>query len=117
MKEKVNDRCVCGAKWKKIKTKMELYGGEITVNDIDGYYCPKCKEELFTTGQLGQAQDKLHKTFPGFEAYSIIKKITKVGNSLTVPLSKELVDFMNLKKGQEVKIIVRDRNRLIVEAA
>jgi YgiT-type zinc finger domain-containing protein len=110
------DTCVCGAKWKKIKTKLELYGGEIVINDVDAYYCPNCKEELLTSQQAAKAQDKLHKTFPGFDAYRITKKITKVGNSLTVPLSKELVDYMQIKKGQEVRITVKNKNTIIIES-
>ncbi|MFH1055156.1 MAG: YgiT-type zinc finger protein [Candidatus Altiarchaeota archaeon] len=113
----MDETCVCGAKWQKIKTKLELFGGDIIVNDVDAYYCPECKEELFTSDQAAAAQDKLHQTFPGFDAYRIRKKITKVGNSLTIPISKELADYMGMKKGGDVRITMKNRHRLIIDVA
>lgn len=108
-------RCVCGAKVEKIKTDMELFDGDIVLKDVDAYYCPKCKEEILTTDQLSSAREKLTGVLPNFEAFSLRKKITQLGNSLSIPISKELADFMHLRKGEEVRIVVKNRNRLIVD--
>jgi YgiT-type zinc finger domain-containing protein len=115
MMDKTSGECICGAQLRKVKTKLELFGGDIVVNDVDAFYCPQCGEELLTTNQLAAAQDKLHQAFPGFEAYSIRKKIGKVGNSLSVPLSKELTDLMGLKKGGEVRITFKNKHRLVMD--
>jgi YgiT-type zinc finger domain-containing protein len=117
MVDKSEDRCVCGAKWEKIKTKLELFGGDIVVNDVEAYYCPQCKEELFTSQQAKDAEDKLHTAIPGFEAYRIQKKVTQIGNSLGIPLSKELAQYMGIKKGAEVRITLKNKHRLIVDVA
>jgi YgiT-type zinc finger domain-containing protein len=109
--------CICGSKMRKAKTKLELFGGDIIINDVEAYYCPKCGEELLTTDQVTAAQNKLHQGFPGFDTYSIRKKVTKVGNSLTVPLSKELADYMGVKKGDDVRITLKNKHRLIVDVA
>lgn len=116
-KENGNSRCVCGATLEKIKTEMELFGGDVMVKNVDAFYCPRCKEEVMDSGQIQAAKEKVRQIVPNIEAFSIRKKIAKVGNSLSVPLSKEIVEFLRLRQGEEVKITVRDRKRLIMDVA
>jgi len=113
----MTEECLCGAKMRRTKTRLELFGGDIVINDVDAYYCPKCGEELLTSQQATAAQDRIYKSIPGFETYSIRKKVAKLGNSLSIPLSKELADYMNLRKGGEVRITLKNRHRLIVDVA
>jgi YgiT-type zinc finger domain-containing protein len=117
MDEDAGGECACGGKMRKVKTRLELFGGDIVINDVDAFYCPTCEEELLTTKQVSSAQEKLYRAIPGFETYSIRKRITQVGNSLAVPLSKELADHMGLKKGGEVRITFKNKHRLIVDIA
>ncbi len=51
-------KCVCGAEAKKIKTELELFDGSLMVRDVEAYYCPSCKEELFTSEQLKLIQQR-----------------------------------------------------------
>ena len=113
----MNEECVCGAKARKIKTRLELYDGDVIINGVDALYCPECNEELMTTEQVAEAKEKLKDAIPGFEAFSVRKKITKVGNSLTIPLATEIAEYMNLKKGEDVRITLKNKNRLIVDVA
>ena len=113
----MTEECVCGAKTQKIKTRLELYDGNVIINEVDALYCPECDEELMTTKQVKKAKEKLGELVPGFQAFNLRKKITKVGNSLTIPLAKELVEYMNLKKGEEVRITLKNKKRLIVDVA
>ncbi len=108
-------RCVCGAKAEKIKTELELFDGSVVLKDVDAYYCPRCKEEILTTDQLSSAREKLTEILPNFEAFSLRKRISQLGNSLSIPISKEVAEFMHLRKGEEVKIMVKNRHRLIVD--
>ncbi len=110
-------KCACGTKTRKIKTQLELYDGDIVLNEVDAYYCDKCNEEYLTTEQAGKTQDRFKEALPGFEAFSIRKKITKVGNSLSIPLAKELTEYMDLAKGKEVKITLKNKHRLIIDVA
>lgn len=112
-----NNKCVCGTTLKKIKTEMELFGGDVMVKNVDAFWCPNCKEELMDSGQISAAKEKVREIAPHFEAFSIRKRIAKVGNSLSVPLSKEIVEFLRLKRGEEVRITIKDRQRLIVDVA
>ena len=111
------DKCVCGAKVRKIKTDMELFDGDVILKNVDALYCPECKEELMTTEQLSQAKDKYETLLPGFQAFSTNRKIIKVGNSLAVPLPKEIADFMHFSKGKEMRVTVKNRNRLVMDVA
>jgi len=113
--DKKTERCVCGAKAEKIKTTLELFDGNIVVKNVDALYCPKCKEELLTTEQLTSAQKKYREILPDFEAFNLRKKVAQLGNSLTIPLSKEITDFMHLSKGEDVRITIKNRNRLIID--
>jgi len=110
------DKCVCGAKLEKIKTKMELFDGNITINNVEGFYCPECKEEVFTTAQAKETQERYKEIMPDFEAFSVKKRLARVGNALAIPLPKEVVTFMGLKKGADIKIMLKNRNRLIIDA-
>ncbi len=108
-------KCVCGAKAEKIKTELELFDGSIVLKDVDAYYCPKCKEEILTTDQLSLAREKFGEILPNFEAFCLKKKVTQIGNSLSIPISREVAEFVHLRKGEEVKIMVKNRHRLIVD--
>ena len=109
-------KCVCGAKLTEIKTDMDFFDGKIIVRDVTAFYCPKCKEELFDSKEgdriFGNVS-KLNISRP-FESR---KKITKVGNSFAIPVSKEIANYMQINKGKDIKIMVQNQKRLIVDLA
>ena len=41
-------------------------------------------------------------------------KVAKVGNSLAIRIPKEIVDFMKLKKEEEVKIVPKSQKELVI---
>ena len=108
-------KCGCGTQAKNIKTDLDLFDGEVIIKNVDGYYCPKCKEEIFTSDQAEIARGKLKDTLPGFEAFKTRKKVAMIGNSFSIPIPKDVADFVHLKKGEEIRITVKSRNRLIVD--
>ena len=112
-----NETCACGAQAKEITTDLELFGGDVVIRNVKALYCPKCEEEIFTSELAAEAGKKYEQLLPGFEAFSVRKKVSKVGNSLSLPLPKELADFMNIAKGSEMKISVKNRHRLVVDVA
>lgn len=107
-------KCACGSTLKEIKTELELLDGDVMLKNVDAYYCPKCKEEVLTSGQIEAARQKI--TIP-IEAFHVHKKIIKVGNTYAIPISKEIIEFVQAKKGTPVELIVKDRKRLIAELA
>ncbi|MDO8634167.1 MAG: YgiT-type zinc finger protein [archaeon] len=46
--------CVCGAKLEEIKTQMDFFDGKIIARDVNAFYCPECKEELFDAKEWGK---------------------------------------------------------------
>jgi len=42
-------------------------------------------------------------------------KVAKVGNSLAIRIPKEIADFVNLKKEEEVRIIPRSKKEIVFE--
>ena len=41
-------------------------------------------------------------------------KVAEVGNSYAIRINKKIIDFMSLKKGEEVRLIPESRNRLVM---
>jgi YgiT-type zinc finger domain-containing protein len=107
-------KCVCGEKLKEIKTEMDFFDGSVIVRDVNAFYCPKCKEELFDSKEGDKIFDKVSKlNIP--KPFESRKKIAKVGNSFAIPVSKEIADYLQIKKGESINIKVQSQKRLIVD--
>ena len=107
-------KCVCGAKMKGIRTELELFDGSVTVRDVEAWRCPKCKEDLFTSGQGDKVREKLVGVLP-VQAFHVRKKVAKVGNSIMIPVPKDIADFLHLGKDSELELTVKSGHRLIVD--
>ncbi|MBN2517437.1 MAG: YgiT-type zinc finger protein [Candidatus Altiarchaeota archaeon] len=110
-------KCACGAQAREITTDLELFDGDVVIRNVKALYCPECKEELFSSEQAADISKKYEQLLPGFEAFTVKKRVSKVGNSLSLPLPKELADFMNISKGSEMRISVKNRRRLVLDVA
>ncbi|MFH1587092.1 MAG: YgiT-type zinc finger protein [Candidatus Diapherotrites archaeon] len=109
-------KCVCGANMEKIKTEMDFHDGQVIVRNVTAFYCPKCKEELFDSKEGDRIFGQVSKLNIA-QSFESRKKITKVGNSFAIPVSKEIADYMQIKKGEDIKIKVQNQKRLIVDLA
>jgi YgiT-type zinc finger domain-containing protein len=107
-------KCVCGEKLKKIKTEMDFFDGNVIVRNVKAFYCPNCKEEVFDSKEGDRIFGKVSKLNIAMP-FESRKKITKVGNSFAIPVSKEIADFMQIKKGEDIQIKVQNNRRLIVD--
>jgi len=104
---------VCNGKMKKGKVEYAYYG--ISLGKFDAETCMKCGEVFFTE----EASDKIdqlakEKGLWGLERKS---KISYSGNSLIVRIPKDIAEFMELAKGEDVNIHPEGKNRLVVEIA
>jgi len=106
--------CVCGKKMKGIKTEMDFFDGSVMVRDVNGFYCSECKEELFDSKEGDKIFEKVSK-LNVIRPFESRKKIAKVGNSFAIPVSKEIADYLQIKKGEDIQIKVQNRNRLIID--
>ncbi|MFH1256015.1 MAG: YgiT-type zinc finger protein [Candidatus Diapherotrites archaeon] len=109
-------KCVCGASLQEIKTDMDFFDGKVVVRDVKAFYCPECKEELFDSKEGDRLFEQVSK-LNIVQAFESRKKIAKVGNSFAIPVSKEIADFMQMKKGEEIKIRVQNTKRIVVDLA
>ncbi len=87
-------------KLQKKKTDYILLGQNL--GSFDALICSKCDEKIFTGEALTLIEKKAKQK--GLWGLSARTKIGTSGNALDVKLPKAIVDFLKLKKGQEVLI-------------
>ncbi len=107
-------KCVCGNKLQEIETEMDFFDGNLIMRNVKAFYCSKCKEELFDSKEGDKIFEQVSKLSPQY-AFESRKKIAKVGNSFAIPVSKEIADYMQIKKGEDIIIKVKSPKRLIIE--
>lgn len=95
----------------KKKVEYTLYG--IKIGGYPAEVCDKCGETYFDSDALG----KIEKRTKEMGLFGLRKKLRvgTSGNALDIKLSKRLVEFFNIKKGQELEIEPINKNRFEVE--
>ena len=93
----------CGSEVKADRREFNIMGFK-----VGGWKCPKCREEYYEGDDINKVfvYNKLKKGIP--------VKVGALGNSLVMRLPKEVSSVLEIKKGQEVILRVRD-NELVVE--
>ena len=106
------DKCwECNVRMVKKKVDYSLYS--IKIGSFPAMVCPKCNESYFSE-ETSKKITKLTKE-KGLWGLGTKKKIGQAGSTLDIRLSKNIIDFMKLKKGEEVTIYPESKNRLVVE--
>ena len=98
-------------KMSKKKVDYALYG--VKVGKFPALVCPKCGETYFSE-ETSKKITKITKD-KGLWGLGIKTKIGQAGSTLDIRLNKKIIDFMNLKKGEELSIYPENRNKLIIE--
>ncbi|MBI5553385.1 MAG: YgiT-type zinc finger protein [Candidatus Diapherotrites archaeon] len=109
-------KCVCGSGLKEIRTDLDFFDGSVVVRNVKAFYCPECKEELFDSKEGDRLTEQVSK-LDFVRPFESRKKIAKVGNSYAIPVSKEIAEYMQVKKGGEIRVKVQSPKRLIVDFA
>ena len=101
----------CGGKIVKKNIEFKLYG------ELVGFFpaevCTKCGEEIFdekTSDQIDEAAKK-----KGLWGLGADAKIIKVGSSAAVVINKKIIQFLGLKKGEEVYVHPETKRKLVIE--
>ncbi len=102
-------KCACG-KTAKYDQNLKFNG-----HKIDGWKCGSCKEEYYNPDKAERILllNKLRKV-----KYHL--KLSKVKSNLILRIPKEVGDVLNLHKGAEVELGLRNSNEIVlhpVEAA
>ena len=86
-----------------------IFLGE-NLGTFDALVCHHCGETMFES----VASDKIEAQVKqrGLWGLRARTKVSEVGNALDVRIPKSLVNFLSLKKGQEVILEPLDKNRL-----
>jgi len=94
----------------KKKVKYEKYG--ILIGKYPAEVCPKCGEVFFDSSVVAEIEEKVKKI--GLWGLRNKTKIGTSGNALDIKLYKRLVNFLNLRKGQDVEIEPINKNKFEV---
>ncbi len=99
----------CG-KEEFVKKKVEYMQLGISLGRFDALVCPACGETLFE----GSVSKQIERKAKDAGIWGLARKthIGTSGSSLDVKVPKTIVDFLSLKKGQEVIIEPTSKNKI-----
>lgn len=96
---------------RKVKQPYRLY--DEYLGDFEAEKCSACGEIFYSEGTSRKMTEAAKaKGLWGLNAES---KVGQSGTTLDIRLPKRVIEFMNIKKGEAVKIYPEDRRRLVVE--
>ena len=100
----------CGRKMAHKKVDYSLYG--VSLGKFPALVCDKCNETFFSE----ETSREITKTAKekGLWGLGTKTKIGQAGSTLDIRLNKRLIEFMGLKKGEEVTIYPESKNKLII---
>ncbi|MBI2107596.1 AbrB/MazE/SpoVT family DNA-binding domain-containing protein [Candidatus Woesearchaeota archaeon] len=96
--------------FKKKMTEYKEFG--VSLGKYKANVCMKCGEAFFDSETAGKIQDKSKAL--GLFGLAKKTKVAKVGNSLAIRIPKEIADFVKLKKEEEVRIVPKSQNELVI---
>lgn len=103
-------KCVTCEKAEMTKKKVEyIYLGE-SLGWFDALVCPKCNEILFEGSVSVQIEQKAKAL--GLWGLARKSKVGTSGTSLDIKLPKQIAEFLGIKKGQEIIIEPRTKNKI-----
>ena len=86
---------------------------DINFGEFDADICVKCGEAFFTEEASDEIDEKAKELgLWGLEARS---KVSYSGNSLMVRIPREIAEFLELEKGDDIRIHPEGKKRLVVE--
>jgi len=96
---------------KKTKTPYKLYGEYL--GDFESEKCNKCGEVFYSEDSSRKMTKAAKKK--GLWGLNAESKIGQSGTTLDIRVPKKIIEFMNLKKGEHIRIYPEDKNRLVIE--
>jgi hypothetical protein len=100
----------CGGKIIHKKADYSLYG--VNLGKFPAEVCSKCGETCFSE-ETSRLMTKTAKQ-KGLWNLESKTKIGKVGDALDVRLSKKIVDFLSLRKGEEVTVYPESKHKIVI---
>ncbi len=101
----------CGGKIIKKKIDYSIFG--VSLGKFPAEVCKKCGEICFDENTSRKMTEiAKEKNLWNLETKT---KVGKVGDTLDVRFNKRLIEFLNLKKGEEVTIYPENKKKIIIE--
>ncbi len=101
----------CGGKITNKKVDFSLYGQSL--GKFPAEVCSKCGETCFSE-EVSDQIDRIAKE-KGLWGLDLRTKVSKAGDSLMIRINKKIADFMDLHKGEEVRLHPKNKRKLIIE--
>ena len=95
---------------KKKMVDYNLYG--VNLGKFNAEACEKCGEIFFDEQTSKKRTEKAKKE--GLWGLNANTKTGQSGSTLDIRLPKKIIEFLNLKKGEEVDIQPEGKNRLVI---
>ncbi|HLC55459.1 MAG TPA: hypothetical protein VJJ75_02905 [Candidatus Nanoarchaeia archaeon] len=86
----------------------------IALGKFKAHICKECGEAYFDSETVDKIQ-KRSKERGLFGLASKRTRVAQIGNSLAIRIPKDLASFVDLKKEQEVRIIPKSKNEILLE--
>ena len=96
---------------RKKKIEYKLYG--IKIGKYPAEVCDKCKETYFDSEALAKIEKRTKEL--GLFGLRRKVKVGTSGNALDIKLSKKLIEFFSIQKGQELEIEPINKKRFEIE--
>lgn len=108
----MKEKCYICEKGNLSKKKMgyKLYG--VSLGEFEAEVCDSCGE-IFYSEEESRKMTAAAKA-KGLWGLAAKTKIGQAGTTLDVRLPKRIIDFMKLRKGEEVTVHPEGRNRIII---
>ncbi len=95
------------------KKKLPYVSHGVFLGEYMAEACSKCGEIFYDEKEFDKmTKEAKKKGVWGIESKT---KIAKVGNALDIRLNKNIVQFLKIKKGQEVIVSPENKHKLVVE--
>ena len=108
----MNTRYICEkGPLNRKKVEFKLYGE--TIGIFPAEVCKACGEKFFDE-KSSEAIDTATKA-KGLWGLEAETTVGQTGDSLMIRINKQLVDFLQLHKGEKVKIRPEDRRKIVIE--
>ena len=103
-------KCVTCEKAEMVKKKVEYLSLGQSLGWFDALVCPKCNETLFEGSVSLQIEQKAKAL--GLWGLARKSRVGTSGTSLDIKLPKQIAEFLGIKKGQEIIIEPRTKNKI-----
>lgn len=100
----------CNVQYEAVRTDFSARG--VIVKDVDGYRCPLCKEELFTSEQAGAIEKRIYALAPRVPA-SERTISSAAGKKPMMYLPEKALEAVGLHIGDKVMVSVQGKSIVI----